>query len=238
MMAYDETPESSDEPWSARSFGEERTLWEDSLAVFGSLVGADRQPDAVEEMARLVGEGVLSASALLDVDAYGLDSSRAKIDLWRHERQPLPLRYLGDDELVDSLHQCLELTEQVHKSLYGATRELAEEALTAGVRDADRDAVSRMVAALDVAGYYWSSLELPFRELIVDLAAEGTDRFEREAQWVALLRRTAWQAFGQAESGLAPNARSLRAISHARRVLGGSLKKKLADYEEVTAHAD
>ncbi|MGI5819457.1 MAG: type I-E CRISPR-associated protein Cse1/CasA [Armatimonadota bacterium] len=242
MVAYvrNDKATSSDVPYSPFKGSVGRTLWRDSMVLLRDIEGQSHRPSVLDHVARAAQYVGLARPALLRLWALGLVRGRqaAKVEYWRHERLPLPLRYLADDELVEHLRACLELTESVHGSLYGAGCALAEQALTAGVRDPDGGAVSNMIDSLGVSTHYWSALELPFRELVVDLAAKDADRDALEVAWVARLRRTAWQVFERAQNSLAPNARNLRAISHARRVLGGSLKKKLADYEEVTAHAD
>jgi hypothetical protein len=183
MMAYIAPRGRRSEP-SALELDEDRQLWRDSMALLSTVQDEWRRPKTVDHLAQLIPEP-LTKGTVLDLDIFGMalqGQQKRNIGFWRHERQPLPLHYLHDDELVNSLRQCLELAEEVHKSLYGATRELAEEILTAGVRDADDGAVSDMLKSLGAFAYYWSSLELPFRELVVDLAAEETDRFEREGQ--------------------------------------------------------
>ena len=243
MIAYvrNESARSNDTPYTAYKGRVDRTLWRDSMVLLRDAEGRSQRPPVLNHVAQVAKALGLPRSTGLSLWALGLvrGAQAAKVEYWRHERFPLPLRYLADDELVDYLQECLALTEGVHGSLYGATCALAEQALTAGVRDADSTAVGEFVRSLGVSADYWSSLELPFRELVVELAAEDTDRFARELKWVELLRRTAWQVFERSESSLAANARNLRAISHARRVLGGSLRKQLAAFEEVNeSHAD
>ncbi len=233
MMAYF-TRDEKTEP-RARRFGLGETLWRDSFSLLGGMLGRRELPRVAAERADLVIDGTIPREAVYDMDVLGLGSSKAKVCLWRHERLPLPLRYLADDELVDYLRECVELTEKVHGSLYGAACELAEEALTAGGRSADTNTRDQLIASLGVSAGYWAALELPFRELVVALAEEDGDRYALEAGWAERLRDTAWEVFARAERSLAPNARNLRAISHGRRVLGGSLRKHLDSYEEVTA---
>jgi len=230
MMAYIAPRDRSKEP-HALEFDERRVLWRDSMVLLTSERDLWRQPQTIEHLAELVITGDLPGGAVLDLSVFGMalqGSQRRNIGFWRHERLPLPLRYLADDELVDYLHECVQLTERVHGSLYGAACELAEEALTAGGRSADTHARDQFIASLGVSSAYWAALELPFRELVVALAEEDGDRYALEASWAELLRSTAWEVFERAQRSLAPNARNLRASSHARRVLGGSLRKHLA----------
>ena len=89
-----EKAEPDRDPWPPVRLREDRALWRDSLALISSLADQSSRPAVVDWVARLALSGALSRSDMPWVSVFGTASSQAKVLLWRHERLPLPLRYL------------------------------------------------------------------------------------------------------------------------------------------------
>ena len=119
MLAFKRNPRapSDNDPWPAVTFTRDRALWRDSFALMHSASGDSQPPGVLKWLSELVSEDVLPRDAVLPVDAFGLNSSQSKVFFWRHERFPVPLRYLSDRNLVDSLKRALELTEETAQGL-------------------------------------------------------------------------------------------------------------------------
>src|SRR5262249_21613362 len=155
---------------------------------------------------------VLSTGQRFDFAVFGLCSDRAKLSFWRHDRMPLPLAYLNQEELVAGLKQALEQAEETAKALVGSVRLLSSAGL-APTWQADRKRVQSMVKHLAPDRLYWSRLEIPFREFLVRLA-DNPDKQERIiAQWVTEeLYCHAGTAFELTAGNLDQTARMLRAV--------------------------
>lgn len=226
-------------PWVPISFTEYRALWRDSTALLRSVPDRFTRAAVMDFLARLIFEGTLSRSAVYRLSALGFASSQAKVFFWRHERLPLPLAYLADEDLVDSLTACLRLAEDTAGALRQALWRLASELLAPGEdREPDRDAVNAMLRAFPAESLYWSTLEPEFHRLVVNLAADPASAEQTEDRWGRLLRDTAWSAFEDTAGRLNPDARALRAVVVGRGSLAAGLARVFDDVtQEEEQHA-
>lgn len=239
MMSYgrrEKAPPDQD-PWPALRFREDRALWRDSLALLQSVADQRQRPAVLDHVNNRIEEGMLRREARLDLTAIGLCSNQAKMIFWRHERQPLPLRYLADPALLDHLGQCLAVAEQVASDLQAALWRLAEEMLAPGDRTADKEAVRSAMEAFGTLGDYWSTLEPDFHRLVGDLADRPTEGETISLGWVSGVCRVARRLLDGTVNGLQPSGRVLRAANSAQRVLGSRLHKFAISTEEVSHEA-
>jgi hypothetical protein len=139
----------------------------------------------------------------------------------------LPLEYLNDANLAGKLKEALKLAEDVARdALRKATWATSANLLTgdAGMSP-DKDRVSSLVEAFAPQRLYWSRLELPYRELIVNLAASQEAWNCLIQNWFfGTLRAAALDAF-DGTIGRLDGARELKAVTNGRGVLYGLLKK-------------
>ncbi|NSW58706.1 MAG: type I-E CRISPR-associated protein Cse1/CasA [Armatimonadetes bacterium] len=239
FIAYQrrERPAKGQEPWGALRFSETRAIWRDSLALYRSIPDRAVRPRVLDFLANLTRRGDLSQRTACDLSLLGLGSNQAKILLWRHERQPLPLRYLVDEDLVKSLGTCLQDAEEGHDALERALRKLAGLTLSPDdEKKADKDLVRRLADSYDARRRYWALLEPEFHRLVVELA-ELDDREEREDEWTSLVCTTAEQCFDATGRGLKLDARSLRAMTAARGLLAYELRQLMQRTSQEVNHA-
>ena len=163
MLAFKRNPRapSDNDPWPAVTFTRDRALWRDSFALMHSAGGDYQPPGVLKWLSDLVAEDVLPRDAVLPVDAFGLNSSQSKVFFWRHERFPVPFRYLADRNLVDSLKTALQLTEETAQGLGRLVWTMATNILAPDRPDVDRNAVRTLVNHLGADRAYWSRLEEP-----------------------------------------------------------------------------
>lgn len=212
------------DPWSAMDFKESRALWRDSLALLQVTDVDSERPQTLTWLADLAYEGVISRSTTVPVDLLGLGNNRAKIEFWRHERLPLPLVYLDDNDLVDELGDTLDLAESVAQGLNSVLWTMAVRILAASQEgNPERSAVKNFVNYLGAERIYWSRLEGPFKRLMADLPgdmdAEGDYGGRQRPKWRDTLRATLWGAFHEATRGLERSPRTLTALVEAERFL-------------------
>ncbi len=110
-------------------FNTNRTLWRDSFALFQSIQGQQQKPLMFGWLNLLREENILSDDEVIPVDYFGLSTAKgkqAKLVLWRHERLPLPLRYLRDEELDlrNELKAALDVAEGVARVLAASVHRL------------------------------------------------------------------------------------------------------------------
>jgi len=248
------------DPWLPLTFREERAVWRDSLSLFQTVVEERARPKMLDWLSDLASPdcSVLDRSTTFPLALAGLSTNQAKIMLWRHERLPMPLTYLSNRALVDSLRQALDQAERVGRLFEAGYDErdgkkrprpmqvLASRILSPGQgRTPDQDDVRRMATGLAPNRVFWTTLEAPFREFLVKLAADhvqgedGLDLYGGTAlpQWASTVRRAAMDAFEEAARGLDQSARTLKAIAEAEGIFHGELHRILApSAEEEVAH--
>jgi hypothetical protein len=155
-----------------------------------------------------------------------VESGQPNLIFWRHETLPLPLAYLQRREVVDYLKLALKLAEEAANAVVNATKKAVESRLTAqtGQRP-DGKRVSQFVDFFASERFYWSRLELPFRELLVALATEGADQATCINAWywdtLYLAAKFAFdQSIGRIDAG-----RDLKAVNIGVALLLSRLKK-------------
>ena len=195
------------------------------------------QPKTLTWLADLASEGIIPRSQIVPVDVFGIGSTRAKIDFWRHERLPLPLAYLGEEELADSLREALGLTETTAQNLNRAIWTMATRMLAADSgRKPKAEDVRSLADHLGAGRAYWSQLEGPFKRLLVELPDDKDEDGEygvvQIGKWKSTLRHTLWEAFRESTRGMERSTRYLMPLALAERSLTAITHKYLVGHEE------
>jgi len=223
-------------------FTEDRALWRDSAALFRLHDEALRVPHVFDWLANLVYEGYIESSQAVRYLALGMASDQAKVDFFRMERMPLPLRYQDKDAqpLVNDLGALLALAEDVGRALREAAQFMAYLLLKPDeegswwdiVKDRNssrrREDAAKVASEWNVERRYWGRLEIPFRRVMEMLP---TARAATQDGWAEELRRTARAAFDQVAENLAVGARGLKATVKASDQLAVGLSYALNDKE-------
>lgn len=228
----------------ATSFSEDRVLWRDS-ATFLSFRDMDelKTPKTFAWLRYLVNEKFLERRQLFRAAALGMSKKQAKVYFFREERLPLPLAYLTDDSLVNTLANALDRTSTLAFDLVQAARRVgmflqipdAETKKWGELNPNAKIAINNWVDYTGLERHYWASLDIPFQTFMVDLAQK-----EREAvmsEWFATLRQTALAAFEQAAQYVGNDGKSFKAVERGRGYLGGRLNK-LFPKEDVVQELD
>jgi CRISPR system Cascade subunit CasA len=211
-----------------------RDLWRDSAALFQfGETDQFRGPTCLHTLGQLVSQGHLSHSDRYRIMVAGarVESGQPNVLFWRQEALPLPLAYLGRPELVESLKHALGLAESVASdALWPAARAAVANWLTANAgMQPDTKRIRAIVDSFAPERLYWSSLERPFRELLLALAEEGADLAACIRGWYwDTLHRTARYAFEQS-IGRIDGGRDLKAVNAGRGLLFSCLKKVRKD---------
>lgn len=215
--------------WLIYRFREGRALWRDSSALFSIKKLAEgvkvRPPLTFEWVARLVYEGLLDASQTLQIRALGMASNQAKIDFYKQETMPLPLKFLQSDQLVNMLGDEIEKAEEARTKLWGVLRKMAELFLSVQVdlpngRKPDPEDIKKLMAHWNAESLYWAGLEVPFYDLLRDLPSDPVGSVSR---WRKIVRFSARRAFEGAQRLIGLGFRALKASAQARSQLDRGL---------------
>jgi len=244
MLAFikREKPASGQDPWPTISFREDRALWRDSLALFQSVENQRSKPKTMNWLSDLVLDGVIPSSRTYNLSVMGLTTNRANIILWRHERLPLPLKYLHDEYLLASLKDALDIAEKAGKQLRWSSWYLSKLLIAGDVQNVSKQQkleISDFQHHLSIDIPYWSQLGIIFPDLLTrlaeDVTRDGEDTFygsETIPWWAAEVRRAALAAFDEAVSGLDRSARMLKAMTLANALFRKRLNNILAQAQE------
>jgi CRISPR system Cascade subunit CasA len=219
-----------DDPWPPLGFRLGKALWRNSHALFQSIADETERPLVLSWVDDLRQEGRLTQKQI-QVEVCGLCSNQAKVYFWRHETLPLPLRYLHDALLFESLKKIVHLAEQVAAALSAAVWRAALTALKPGKEEKrlskkERDAVERVVQSLGAEHLFWSRLEEPFRERLQDLPGDDAHRLKVIQQWfVKTLKPTARESYRRTAGEMEDSSRALRAAVSGEELLNRSLAR-------------
>ena len=180
----------------------------------------------------------------LRLSAFGIATEPGKsahVLLSRHERLPLPARYLASEEAAERLRAAIEMAEDVGRQAAAVRqwfvwlafirpfeeREFETVRKAKDYRDKARTSqFKRLCASLPLLGRYWWRLDEEFTSMMERLAEDEEGDGLRE--WSAVLRGAAQSALREAIRGLAPSGRVLRAGARAEDWLNGQLGRVLA----------
>jgi len=204
------------------AFREGRALWRDSAVLFQLQEKGQQPPQTFRWLANLVSMGYLSESFTYRYLALGMSKKQAKVYFFRHERMPLPLKYLVNETLSEKLRDALQAAEGIGTALRRAGWELAQWVVSpADRKEAHRDNTQLVFSQLNMEHRYWSRLEVKFQSFVCDLPQ---DRQAALDDWVETLQRTVRDAFTEAAEGVSDPIRGLKAITLAR----GTLERLMA----------
>jgi CRISPR system Cascade subunit CasA len=238
MLLWQTAKKADGAPYTSPEPREDKALWRDAHTLLASTEEV-RPPRVRAWVGSLVARGVVPPEyhASMTGCVHLACRKEKKAESWRHERFPLPLRYLTDADLAESLDLSLGAAEDAAQVILAASWRLATVRLDpTGTRSPDRAEVDRLITGFPAQRLYWSRLEAPFHQFVLALP---TDRDAALAQWRQTLWRTATRSFDEAAAGLEGSTDNLRATVAGRAALRSGLRKALAaldvsDHREET----
>lgn len=242
-----------------RKVDPEKAVWRDSHILFQTVNTDFKRPEVINWMARIDEAritGTIQAETVYRLMITGLATESGKaasVLLWRHERLPLPVPYLQDEDLINTLKEALRFAEDVGSffvsgyikvevtlktgaqrilSLPSPLRILASELLPKDQNGkTDPESTKKLADSLSPSGSYWASLGIVFPRFMAQLAEDqSNDKMDSKQQWAEEVRAAARNAFNETSRNMDRSARSLRAISKAENVFNSHLSSTLKSY--------
>ncbi len=230
FMAYHKT----DQGYLPIRFESDRQIWRDSTSLMIQFGDRNKPPENLLQLSDLVQRNLPGTRKQIDLWAVGMNSFQASVIFWRHERLPLPLAYLKDQDLADHLQELLDWSEKAGSLLRHALNILATILLSGGGEEAralDKKIVREKASAFPSWRHYWTNLELPFYEALASLPDDPEGTLE---QWKETLRQATKDALEATTRTLDGSARSLRAAVEAEGLLHARMNKEMPKREEVS----
>lgn len=186
-------------------FSESRALWRNSMSLLQTVDGEKNRPMMLDWLNDLAQDKFLNCADALPIDFYGLAADKAKLLFWQQESFDLPLAYLNDENLLDSLKTALEFAEEISGNLRAGVKKLAE-------------TLETNAANFPAMPIYWSTLELRFQSLLSNLP---NDKDAAMSGWFAEVLIVANNAFERTADSLSGSARELKAAVEAKGLFDG-----------------
>lgn len=252
-------PSKGQEPYPPLAFREEKALWRDSLSLFQSAENSKTNPKIIDWLSDLAGDDKIPWSTTFQLAIMGLVTSKAKVSLWRHERMPLPLKYLEEknEHLLGKLRDALDVAESVGRLLGSGFVEveitdkkgkrkhmpvpsplliLASNILKPDEPEkADKDAVRSFADSLSPSRPYWAQLGISFNELVTQLPRDKTRENEYGKtvlpRWAKAIRFAALTAFEETTNSFDRSGRMLKAVTLAENEFHIQLDRILKNIE-------
>jgi len=209
--------------WQPLRLGKNRAVWRDSHTFLQSA-----KPEILHHLSQVGGQ----VGGTYRLSVVGLVLSQANPVLWRHERLPLPVRYLCDDNLLEALKQLLDIAEKAARILREGLELLASRLIEESKKKTGD--TSNLVEHLSPEAHYWSRLGSLFPRLMQRLAEDPTPDGERYGErtkpwWAEEVREAAWQAFHSVIYSLGSSGNVLKAAT----VSASCFEKKLHSVTNV-----
>jgi len=234
--------------WVPLNMREDRVIWRDSHTLFQTADPSTKRSEVLNLLARIEVErqdNTIRASNAYRLSIVGLATETGKaanILLWRHERLPLPLKYLEDENLVAALKQALDTAENIgnelrHSIWYLAKLLVAPE--TEKLNQQQKEDVQKLANHLSPSRPYWAELGISFPQLVTELAEDSTGdgqsiRYGDKTLpwWANRVGHAAEDAFRSVTDSLDRSARMLKATSQADIAFRTGLNHVLHKYEK------
>jgi hypothetical protein len=169
----------------------------------------------MRQLTRLTERNLLPQQGIFRLSAYGICTDQAKISFWRQETMPLPLAILGDEKMLDTLHDAIAATDAGAAALAGAFWALARNQRGFGkdrLNENQRKELRAAVASLAPDTKYWARLEQPFRGFLLGLPGDEAHQSGCLTAWKQEVCGIARSVFHQIVNGLDASPRTLRAV--------------------------
>lgn len=247
--------QSKKDGYIVRQFHESQSLWINSYALFAKMdVGFNRTslpPATFIWLSHLIERDLLQAHIVYRCRVLGQrkGSQEGKIDFFREERFPFPLRYLVDETLREQLRDALREAESIAFQLRRALQRIGfylyianpdeigwksagiNPNATKSINDIARSDIENWIQHTEADIFFWSALDIPFQSFITRLATEEPKTTVR--WWRAQVRTAANGALTKAKEYAHESERAFHAIVEGQGYLAFQLNKMLGKEEKA-----
>ncbi len=193
-------------------FQENKSLWRDSHTLFkqaNSINGRSSLFDHLGTIRKFIADGEIDGKKKYSFAIFGLINDQASVSQWIHERLPLPLDLLTDDNLLNKLEIAINFAEEIGNCLRKSVNRLAYELLP-NIAGKDRGEKSRELAQyFSALSLFWSGLEIDFKNFITNLPEKEEDAMRA---WFKFVKKKANDSLNDTKKSLSGSAVEQKAI--------------------------
>ena len=216
------------EGWKPKGLVPNKSLWRDSHTIFRKTDATTQQAVLFKHLANIwksVNKGEIVGKKNYGLSVFGLATEinkAASILVWAHERLPLPLVYLDNENLLADLQSALNFVEEIAKILGQSVNNLAFHLMPKPPTEnkgndekrnkKDWEKAQILARNFQAMPTYWSTLETSFQNLLSKLPI---DKMAAMSDWCAFVLETARDAFSRTANSLSGAAREQKAIVEA-----------------------
>jgi hypothetical protein len=202
-----------------------------------------RPPATLRWLKELKDEGLLEKHKVYRILALGMSKKQAKVFFFRQEQLPLPLDYLTNESLVNTLDVTLTKTGTIAFDLIQSARrvgmyqqlpkvdEQGWQKQWSGLNQNAKTEINNWITHTGMEQNYWAALDIPFQSFMVKLAQEEENAL---TDWHALLRKTANSVFEQIAEYTRNDSRAFKGMALGASYLNYRLNEVLPLPEKVT----
>lgn len=202
--------------WSALSLVPDKALWRDSHTLFQQSKSTSKQAEVFNHLAKIgrdIDGGEIEGNKTYAFSVFGMATEKGKaasVIIWTQERLPLPLDYLNDSNLLEQLNTAIQFSEEIAREvLKSSLNKLAWE-LQPDIAGKERGEKARKMAdGFTAMPIFWSSLEVKFKKLLVELPSEKEKAL---SEWFSFVNEMAKYAFDKTANSLSGSAAEQKAI--------------------------
>jgi CRISPR system Cascade subunit CasA len=205
----------------------EKSFWRDVHTILEKKTDTKNvRPECIKLAAYTKEEGILTEDKIFILHIAGISASKAKVFLWRHERMPLPVIVIVNQ----NLHERLNTSTTEAEILAIKAKDRIEKILRMYLspdqnKSIDKKQLEKLVEAFDPRPVFWSRLEKHFYEFLENLPGDwdlkknewkADDKQEATKKWRKRILQEAHDALKESALSLGTTSRALRAVARTR----------------------
>ncbi len=199
---------------------EDKSLWRNSHTLLQQSTSIENRSSLFSHLAKVESfvrdseiEGVKNHSFSI----FGVINDKANVKSWTHEKLPLPLEFLDNDELLKDLETAIKFADEIGFALELSMKTLrkeiniqAWESSIKSVKPQDRPKREKQLAnQFPALSVYWASLEIAFQKLSSALIVHKENALK---EWFYFVYKSANDAFDKTAKNLSNSVAEQKAI--------------------------
>lgn len=193
---------------------EDKSLWRSSHTILQQATNIDNRSSIFSHLSKvqsMIANGEIEGVRNNTFSIFGVINDKANVKSWTHEKLPLPLVYLNDNDLLNNLELAIKFAEEMSGVLRFAVKVLAEQL----------ESDSNSFPAISL---YWSGLENRFQKLLSDLPFYKNSAMR---EWFKFVNKMADKAFNDTVNSLSGSEIEQKAIVKGESAFNGEWRNVL-----------